>query len=127
MKKNIWALSLVAVFAVACGGNQNNQTQADSTTQDVTTKQTAEEPLGKQLMSKTDCSACHTEKSKIVGPSYVQVAEKYENTEANITMLADKVIKGGVGVWGEVPMTPHPQLSEADAKEMIKYIFTLKK
>ena len=64
---------------------------------------------------------------KIVGPSYADVAAKYESTEENITMLAKKVIAGGVGVWGEVPMAAHPGLTEEDAKDMVRYILLLKK
>jgi cytochrome c len=54
------------------------------------------------------------------------VANKYESNEANIKMLAAKVIKGGTGVWGEVPMAPHPNISQADAEQMVKYVFLLK-
>ena len=64
---------------------------------------------------------------KIVGPSYADVAAKYESTEENIAMLAQKVIAGGQGVWGEVPMPPHPGLSEEDAKDMVAYVLLLKK
>jgi cytochrome c len=64
---------------------------------------------------------------KLTGPSYKDVAAKYENTDANITLLAEKIIKGGQGVWGPIPMTPHAALSEADAKQMVKYILLLKK
>ena len=64
---------------------------------------------------------------KIVGPSYAEVAAKYESTEENVTMLAEKVIAGGVGVWGEVPMPPHPALSIEDAKDMVRYVLLLKK
>ena len=64
---------------------------------------------------------------KIVGPSYAEVAAKYESTEENITMLAQKVIAGGVGVWGEVPMPAHPGLTEEDAKDMVRYVLLLKK
>jgi cytochrome c len=64
---------------------------------------------------------------KIVGPSYAEVAAKYESTEENINMLAQKVINGGVGVWGEVPMPAHLSLSEEDAKDMIRYVLLLKK
>jgi cytochrome c len=64
---------------------------------------------------------------KIIGPSYADVAAKYENTEENVTMLAGKIIAGGAGVWGEVMMSPHPSLSEEDAKDMVRYILLLKK
>ena len=55
------------------------------------------------------------------------MSAKYEHTEANIELLAGKILKGGGGVWSPVPMTPHPQLSLEDAKQMVKYIFLLNK
>jgi len=62
------------------------------------------------------------------GPSYRDVANKYASLpDTIVTHLAGKIIKGGSGVWGEVPMTPHPALSEEDAKSMVKYILLLKK
>jgi cytochrome c len=64
--------------------------------------------------------------AKLTGPAYKEVAAKYENTDANVTLLAEKIIKGGQGNWGNIPMTPHPTLNEADAKQMVKYILLLK-
>jgi len=63
---------------------------------------------------------------KLTGPPYRDVANKYENTDANVKMLAEKIIKGGTGNWGTVPMTPHAALSEADAEQMVKYILLLR-
>lgn len=90
----------------------------------------AEKPAalpGEALLKKSDCLACHNVSQKIVGPAYKNVAAKYPATDENIEMLADKIINGGSGVWGAVPMSPHPALSKADAKEMVKYILSLKK
>ena len=81
---------------------------------------------GKALISKSDCLACHKLDVKLVGPAYADVAKKYPSTPANVTMLANKVIKGGTGVWGQIPMTPHPTLALADAKKMVKYVLSLK-
>ena len=81
---------------------------------------------GKELIAKSDCLSCHKEKDKLVGPAYAEVAKKYKATEANIAALADKVIKGGAGVWGQIPMPPHPNLSKEDASEMIKYVLSVK-
>ena len=81
---------------------------------------------GAQLIAGSDCLSCHKVNEKVVGPSYIAVAEKYPDTEANIAMLSGKIIKGGSGHWGAIPMTPHPGLSEADAREMTKYILSLK-
>jgi cytochrome c len=81
---------------------------------------------GAALIEQKDCKTCHKIDTKLVGPGYKEVAAKYEATEANIDMLADKVISGGSGHWGEVAMTPHADLPKEDAKEMVKYILSLK-
>ncbi len=82
---------------------------------------------GEQLIAQSDCLSCHRADEKLVGPPYIDVANKYENTEKNLDYLAQKIIKGGSGVWGQVPMTPHPALSEDDAKDMARYILSLRK
>lgn len=81
---------------------------------------------GAKLITSSDCTSCHKERERLVGPAYTAVAEKYPSTDANITKLANKIIQGGKGNWGEIPMTPHPDLAVADAKEMAKYILSLK-
>ncbi|WP_018612047.1 c-type cytochrome [Segetibacter koreensis] len=86
----------------------------------------AEIEQGKELISKSDCLACHQLQVKVVGPAYSAVAEKYAATDANINMLSEKIIKGGSGVWGPVAMTPHPSVTAADTKKMVKYILSLK-
>lgn len=79
---------------------------------------------GKVLLEGADCRACHQDKTKLVGPAYADVAKKYK--EADIPHLAKKVIDGGAGVWGDIPMAPHAALSVDDAEAMIKYILTIK-
>jgi cytochrome c len=81
---------------------------------------------GEALISKSDCLACHKLQDRLVGPSYKEVAAKYPNNEATINQLASKIKKGGSGVWGAIPMSPHPALSDGDAKAMVKYILTVK-
>lgn len=81
---------------------------------------------GKQLLSKSDCLACHQVQVKVVGPAYADVAAKYPATAENIDKLSDKIIKGGAGVWGQIPMSPHPTISKADANKMVKYILSVK-
>lgn len=80
---------------------------------------------GSLLMNKSDCKACHAIDKKSVGPAYIDVAKKYENDKEAVDRLAKKVINGGGGVWGENVMSAHPQLSEADAKEMVSYVLSL--
>lgn len=81
---------------------------------------------GAQLISQSDCLSCHKVDEKLIGPSYKEVAEKYDASEANVKYLADKIINGGSGVWGDVPMTPHPAINTDDAAEMAKYVLSLK-
>ncbi|MBC6109638.1 c-type cytochrome [Pedobacter fastidiosus] len=82
---------------------------------------------GEKLINKSDCMGCHNKTNKIIGPAYIDVAKKYPATEKNINSLADKIIKGGTGVWGTMPMTAHPTVKKDDAKLMVKYILSLKK
>ena len=79
---------------------------------------------GKALIAKSDCFACHKPDGKLVGPSYAEIAKKYKATEANVTLLSGKVIKGGSGTWGQIPMAAHPKIAQADAKKMVKYILS---
>ncbi|PVY37935.1 c-type cytochrome [Pontibacter virosus] len=82
---------------------------------------------GEKLIAGSDCLACHKVDQKVVGPSYEEVAQKYEFNDKNLDYLAGKIIKGGAGVWGQIPMPPHPNMSETDAKEMSRYILSLRK
>ncbi|WP_421938580.1 c-type cytochrome [Pedobacter sp.] len=82
---------------------------------------------GEKLINKSDCIGCHNKTNKIIGPAYVEIAKKYPATEKNVNYLADKIIKGGTGVWGNMPMTAHATLKKDDAKLMVKYILSLKK
>ena len=132
MKKVFIVLSLCAVIS-ACGGNSNSGTADSSSTASTQTTVSAAKvaidpaaPAAK-LMAAADCYTCHKADVKVIGPAFADIAAKYPSTPANIDTLANKVIKGGKGNWGEVPMTPHPNLSLADAKTIVTYILTLKK
>jgi len=85
----------------------------------------AEIAVGKALIAKSDCLACHKLEDKLVGPAYTAVAAKYPHDQNSVNTLTDKVISGGSGVWGPVPMAPHPTISKDDANKMVKYILTL--
>jgi cytochrome c len=82
---------------------------------------------GEDLLKKNGCTACHAIDKKLVGPPYVEVAAKYKGDAGAAAKLFEKVKKGGSGVWGQVPMPPNPQVSDADLKAMIAYILALKK
>ncbi|MFD1144706.1 ThuA domain-containing protein [Larkinella insperata] len=83
-------------------------------------------PPGKTLMDASDCKACHTIDKVSVGPSLLAVAQRYKSETGAVEKLATKIIKGGGGNWGNVHvMSAHPQVAEADAQEMVRYIFSL--
>lgn len=77
---------------------------------------------GKRLIDKSDCSSCHQLDRPSIGPSYQAVAEKYESDAEAPAYLADKIINGGGGVWGETAMAAHPQLSQDEVRAMVEYI-----
>jgi cytochrome c len=79
------------------------------------------------MMKKDGCAACHAIDKKIVGPAYQEVAAKYKGDASAPAKLADKVKKGGVGVWGQIPMPPNAQVSDADIKQLVDWILTLKR
>ena len=81
---------------------------------------------GKSLVEGADCLGCHKVEEKMIGPSYREVAKKYENTPENVEMLAEKIIKGSSGIWGDVPMPAHNGLSKENAKFMAQYILSSK-
>ncbi len=86
---------------------------------------TAQVSKGLTLIEGNDCKACHSIEKKSVGPAYKQVALKYKGEAGAAERLSKKVIAGGSGVWGEVAMSAHPQLSTGDAQEMVSYILSL--
>jgi cytochrome c len=78
------------------------------------------------LAQKKNCMACHAIDKKVVGPAYKEVAAKYAGQKDAVDKLAQKVVKGGAGVWGPVPMPANAQVSEAEAKQLVQWIMTLK-
>lgn len=77
-----------------------------------------------ELAQKKNCMACHAVDKKLVGPSYKDVAAKYKGDKTATDKLVQKVMKGGVGTWGQIPMPPNPQVSEAEAKQLTQWILT---
>ncbi len=80
---------------------------------------------GKTLVDKSDCKACHFTDKKSIGPAFVEVAKRYKGDASAVASLSNKIVKGGGGVWGDAIMTAHPQVTPADAQEMVNYILTL--
>jgi cytochrome c len=130
MNKIIYFLSIVLVITLvaSCGGKKEANTQEEYVANETKGDAQADVDViaaGEALVKSSDCKTCHHPTNKIIGPAHTDVAKKYDFTPANVTMLADKIIKGGVGVWGQVPMNAHPDISQADAEKMAKYVLSL--
>jgi cytochrome c len=78
------------------------------------------------LAKSKNCMACHSIDKKVVGPAYKDVAKKYAGDAKAQDMLAAKIIKGGSGVWGPVPMPANQQVNEAEAKKLAAWVLSLK-
>lgn len=139
MKKIIIAISFLA-FMVSCssGGEQQptdpdmdptvaqddsvyKEESGDASEETASADNSLE--AGLALIEGSDCRTCHQNDTRVIGPSYKEVAEKY--SEEDIDVLVSHIIDGSVGIWGEIPMTPHLDLSEEDARLMVKYILSL--
>jgi cytochrome c len=78
-------------------------------------------------MLQNDCKTCHAPDKPVTGPSFVMIAARYDSTKpGTVEHLAQKVISGGKGSWGDVPMTPHAALSEKDAETLVRYVLSYK-
>ena|SRR5688572_3309629 len=133
--KRIFITAMTLAVLVSCNSNSDKtetktdvkteEKAAESAATDIT--QTPEYQDGLALIAKSDCLTCHKVDEKLTGPAYREVANKYASQAPGIIpQLAEKIVKGGSGVWGEVPMLPHPSISQSDAEKMVKYILLLK-
>jgi cytochrome c len=87
--------------------------------------QQTEYARGKMLLDRSDCKTCHAEDRVVNGPAYQSIADRYRNNEFAVRNLSTKILKGGAGVWGQTVMSAHPQVSEEDAGEMVRWILSL--
>ncbi len=122
--RNLFLAGCMAMLMFSCSKKETSSVDSGSETAQ------ASDPgknnlSGDQIIGTLDCSGCHAVNEKMIGPSYQQIADKY--SEKDTELLASKIIEGGSGVWGGVPMSPHPQVSKEDAKKMVQYILSLKK
>jgi cytochrome c len=130
MRKVFVTIAISAMLS-ACGGSDTANPSAENKD---TTKTEAPKPevnqaeldAGLTMIGSLGCTVCHSIDKLIVGPAYTEVAKKYEANPANIDTLSMKIIKGGSGVWGPTPMTPHPHISIDSARTMVKYILSLR-
>ena len=127
MKSIIFSL-VVLITITACGGGSDKKVSEPKESK----KSLSDNPVYKEglaLISKPEnnCFTCHKVDERIQGPSYREVANKYKDyPDTIVAHLANKLIKGGNGVWGTIYMTPHFDLSQEDAEKIVKYILLLK-
>jgi cytochrome c len=107
MEKNSMKRSLMVMMAVSALVSGSAFAQAD-------------------LAKAKNCMACHAVENKLVGPAYKDVAAKYAGQKGAEDKLVQKVLKGGSGVWGPVPMPANPQVSEAEARSLVKWVLAQK-
>jgi cytochrome c len=129
------ALVLSGAILIASCGNSGETKSAD--TKDTTTAAaapaaTAASDKGLELIGASDCTTCHRlhkeDAGAPIGPAYSEVAAKYSPAaDTTIDRLVKKIITGGSGIWGTVPMTQHPSLKPEDVRTMVNYILSLKK
>jgi cytochrome c len=134
MKKIVGVILSICIIVGACTGNKTASDKGNDNPTNPSNNKGASSDLmnnpvytkGLELYAKNDCSTCHAINEKINGPSYVEVAKKYNHDEKMVPELAKRIIKGGSGVWGDALMTAHTGLSQEDAEALVRYIYLLK-
>ena len=131
MKRNlILVMAISFLMAAACADTAEEQKTAETTVEEKKEDLSSNPDYkkGLALVASHDCLTCHAVNQTTTGPAYADIAAKYAGADdEQITKLAQTIIKGGSGNWGQVPMTPHPNVSEEDAKAMVKYVLLLNK
>lgn len=130
MKKinQFFLIAMMVVLVAACGSKSETKNEEDYGTPDESSEPVAEVDViaqGETLAKASDCKTCHHATNKLIGPSHTEIAKKYDFTEANVKYLAGKIISGGSGVWGETLMSAHPDISQADAEKMARFVLSL--
>ena len=126
MKKILIAFLGLALFASCSEEQKKTEAKEETKTTENSLATNPDYHKGMELYYRNDCSTCHAANTRIAGPSYAEVAAKYKGDTAMIATLADRIIKGNKGVWGEVAMPAHPNLSKDDAVALVKYVYLLK-
>lgn len=124
--KILFTTAALALVLIACGTKEKKATEEFNVNESTEIKPAVDLlSQGEALVKASDCKTCHHPINKIIGPSHTDVAKKYEFTEANVKLLAQKIIAGGQGNWGEIPMAAHPDISPENAESMARYVLSL--
>lgn len=123
--KKMFLAGALGLLMFSCSKKENVPVDQASSEKQASAESAKSNLSGDQIIESLDCSGCHAANERMIGPSYQEIADKY--SDKDLELLASKIIEGGSGVWGGVPMSPHPQVSKDEAKKMVEYILTLKK
>ena len=130
MKKTFIMIAAMGLFA-ACGGDDKgkngttSEQKSEKTEGDLSDNPVYQKAL--TIIENSDCRTCHLIEEKNIGPAWRDVANKYADSANAIEYLSHKIINGGSGVWGQVPMAAHPTMSQEDAETLAKFVLLLKK
>lgn len=133
MKKTFLFLLICSASILACNSSgSSSESKTDSAAIPAPPAVSAASEKGLELIGASDCTTCHRLRKDAagatIGPAYSDVAAKYASAaDTTVDRIVSKIISGGSGVWGAVPMTPHPALAPADVKIMVNYILSIKK
>jgi cytochrome c len=130
--KLAFIVSTTLLLASCGGGEPKNGGDSTANNSSKPAETATASSKGLELIGASDCTTCHRLQKEAsgasIGPAYSEVADKYSPAaDTTVDRLVKKIIAGGSGVWGTTPMTPHSSVPEADVKEMVKYILSLKK
>ena len=124
--KKIILFVFIATAMMACNSGDDKTKTDEPVKKTNSAMDNPDYDAGLNLVAKSDCFTCHKLREVLVGPAYGDIAKKYPNTPENISMLADRILKGSQGIWGQVPMLAHATVTKEDAEKMVKYILLLK-
>ena len=129
-QRSIFGIGLILLlgWAVSCRSVATQRTATEATPPQAEHMPAPDQAalLGRAKIQENDCASCHALERKSLGPSYAAIAARYEATGETVAMLAERIMSGSVGEWGEIPMTAHPEISREEAEQMVKFVFTLK-
>lgn len=100
-------------------------TQIDNEAEYLGHQQVSAAANGRALTQSMDCKICHKEAEKSIGPNYLDIAKKYKDKSESSTYLQNAIIVGGTGVWGEVMMPAHPNITPSETRQIVAYILAL--
>jgi len=129
MKKTVFMIAMFAVLTSCGGGEKENKELTPEQKTEKTRSEISDNPIyekGLTIIGNSDCKTCHLIEEKNIGPAWRDVANKYADSANAVEYLSHKIITGGSGVWGQVPMAPHPTMSQEDAETLAKFVLLLK-